>query len=148
MPHDELPTRDPQQLGGRAGRGVPAGSGNGGALVGRRALHGSRCLLARAALLTIARRLEGGVALEGRAQVSRALNASALGTDDWRLGIEYFAELGNTRDIPGLSDQAHQIGPVVKIGWTGGYFIQSAVRFGITEGADDAMAKLFVGREF
>ncbi len=91
---------------------------------------------------------EGGVELEGRAQISRALNISALGTDDWRLGVEYFAEFGNSRDIPGLSGQAHQIGPVVKLGWQGGYFIQSAVRFGVTRGADDAMAKLFVGREF
>lgn len=91
---------------------------------------------------------EGGVELEGRAQISRALDVSALGTSDWRLGVEYFAEFGNSRDIPGLSDQAHQIGPVVKIGWDGGYFIQSAVRVGVTRGADDAMAKFFVGREF
>ncbi|MEQ8557413.1 MAG: hypothetical protein RIB03_03770 [Henriciella sp.] len=91
---------------------------------------------------------EGGVDLEVRGQISRALEVSALGTHDWRLGVEVFSELGNSRDIPGFNEQAHQIGPVVKVGWDNGVFIQSAVRVGITDGADDSMAKLFVGREF
>lgn len=91
---------------------------------------------------------EGGIGLEARAQVSRALAMSALGSDDWRLGVELFSEFGNSRDIPGFNDQAHQIGPVVKIGWENGVYVQSAVRVGVTDGSDDAMAKLFIGREF
>lgn len=91
---------------------------------------------------------EGGVELELRSQVSRAVEMTALGTDDWRFGVELFSELGNTRDIPGFDDQAHQVGPVVKIGWANGVYLQSAIRAGITDGADDSMAKLFIGREF
>ena len=91
---------------------------------------------------------EGGVSLEARGQVSRAVDLNALGSDRWRLGVEVFSEFGNTRDIPGIDDQAHQIGPVVKVSWDNGVYLQSAVRFGVTEGADDSMAKLFLGREF
>ena len=91
---------------------------------------------------------QGGVDLETRFQVSRAFPLEALGTDDWRLGVEAFSEFGNSRDIPGFEDQAHQIGPVMKAGWENGVYLQTAVRVGVTDGADDTMAKLFIGREF
>lgn len=90
----------------------------------------------------------GGAELEARAQLSRAIAITALASDDWRLGLEWFGEFGNSRDIPGLEEQAHQVGPVVKVSWDNGVYVQSAVRAGITDGADDVMAKLFVGREF
>jgi len=89
-----------------------------------------------------------GVSLETRAQITRALSLSALNATKWRLGLDMFSELGNSRDIPRFRVQAHQIGPVVKVSWNNGFYLQSAVRFGLTPGADDAMAKLFVGREF
>lgn len=91
---------------------------------------------------------QGGVELEVRGQISRAVDLSALGSDDWRLGLEVFSELGNSRDLPGFDDQAHQVGPMVKISWDNGLFLQSAVRAGVTGGADDGMVKLFIGREF
>ncbi|MGB3625528.1 MAG: hypothetical protein WA989_06865 [Henriciella sp.] len=91
---------------------------------------------------------QGGVGLQARAQVFRALAMSALASDDWSLGVELFSEFGNSRDIPGFDEQAHQIGPVVKVGWDSGIYLQSAIRVGVTDGADDAMAKLFLGREF
>lgn len=91
---------------------------------------------------------EGGVSLEARGQLSRALQFSALGTSDWRLGVEIFSELGNSRNIPGFDAQAHQAGPVVKLEWENGLYLQTAVRVGVTDGADDTMAKIFLGREF
>lgn len=91
---------------------------------------------------------EEGLALQTRAQLSRALNFSALSSDDWRLGVELFSELGSTEDIPSFRDQAHQVGPVVKVSWENGFYLQTAVRVGLTEGSDDAMAKLFIGQEF
>ncbi len=91
---------------------------------------------------------EGGVELETRAQISRAIDVRALGSDDWRIGVEAFSEFGNSRDIPDFDDQAHQIGPVVKVGWANGVYLQTAFRAGITDGADDSMFKLFLGREF
>lgn len=93
-------------------------------------------------------RSEGGASLESRLQLSRAVAVDAFATQDWRLGVELFSEYGNTRDIPGLDDQAHQFGPVLKASWDNGVYLQSAVRVGLTGGADDAMAKLFIGREF
>lgn len=91
---------------------------------------------------------EGGVAIEVRGQLSRKVDFTGLGTDNWRLGAELFSEFGNTRDFPGIDDQAHQIGPVVKASWGNGVYIQSAVRFGLTGSSDDAMTKFFIGREF
>ena len=91
---------------------------------------------------------EGGVSLEARWQLTRALGVQALGSDNWRFGVDVFSEIGNTRDIPGLDDQAHQVGPVLKVGWGNGVFIQTSLRVGVTDGADDSMAKFFIGREF
>lgn len=91
---------------------------------------------------------QGGVFLEARGQLSRGLQASALGSEDWRAGVEIFSEFGNTRDIPGFDEQAHQIGAVVKVSWENGIYAQSAVRTGLSDGSDDTMLKLFVGREF
>lgn len=65
-----------------------------------------------------------------------------------RLGLELFSEWGNSRDLGGFDEQAHQVGPVAKLSWSGGAYLQTAVRFGLTEASDDAMFKLFVGREF
>lgn len=91
---------------------------------------------------------EGGVNLESRLQLTRGLDFAALNSEDWRIGAELFSEYGNTRDIPGVDQQAHQIGPVVKVSWDNGIYVQSAVRFGLTDGSDDSMFKLFIGREF
>ena len=90
----------------------------------------------------------GGVNLESRLQLTRALDFAALNSEDWRIGAELFSEYGDTRDIPEFDQQAHQIGPVVKVSWDNGVYVQSAVRFGITDGSDDSMFKLFIGREF
>jgi hypothetical protein len=89
---------------------------------------------------------EGGVALETRAQLSRAV--ARFDPVETRFGIELFSEYGNTRDLADLTDQAHQLGPVVKVEWGEGYYAQVGARFGLTDASDDAMVKLFVGREF
>lgn len=90
----------------------------------------------------------GGVDLESRLQVTRALPAQGFAGASWRFGAELFSEYGNSRDLPGLDGQAHQLGPVIKADWDNGVYIQLGVRTGLTEGADDAMAKIFVGRDF
>ncbi|KCZ93049.1 hypothetical protein HHI_10189 [Hyphomonas hirschiana VP5] len=91
---------------------------------------------------------DGGTALATRAQLTRALGVNVLGSDNWRFGLEAFSEYGTTRDMPGFEDQAHQIGPVLKVEWESGVYLQTAVRSGITRGADDRMIKLFIGRAF
>jgi hypothetical protein len=89
---------------------------------------------------------EGGVALESRAQVTRAIPLPPF--SQGRLGLELLSEYGTTRDVLALEDQAHQVGPVLKAEWGDGLYLQSAVRFGLTEATDDMMFKLFFGREF
>lgn len=91
---------------------------------------------------------EGGAELETRFQLTRGMPAPFLGASRWRLGAEILSEYGNTRDFAALDDQAHQVGPVVKFEWDNGVYLQSSVRFGLTDAADDVMGKVFVGREF
>jgi hypothetical protein len=90
----------------------------------------------------------GGADLGTRFQLTRGLDGRAFGSEKWRLGAELFSEYGDTRDLAAFEDQAHQLGPVVKAEWKNGIYLQSAVRFGLTDGSDDAMFKVFVGREF
>lgn len=91
---------------------------------------------------------QGGAELQTRWQITRAINLNAFGTERWRLGLETFNEFGNTRDIPDFEDQAHQIGPVIKASWDNNIYIQASLRAGVTDGADDAMMKFFIGRDF
>lgn len=91
---------------------------------------------------------EEGVGLETRLQLSRATRLNWLASTNWRVGGELFSEYGNTRDIPGLQDQAHQAGPILKTSWDNGVYLQAGLRRGLTRGADDWMGKLFIGREF
>lgn len=90
---------------------------------------------------------EGGIELESRLQLTRGVPVGWLGSNNWRLGGELFSEYGNTRDLPRFSEQAHQVGPVIKAEWSNGISLQSAVRFGATDGADDVMAKIFIAKE-
>lgn len=90
----------------------------------------------------------GGVDLESRFQLSRAVRMEALGTDKWRFGGELFSEFGISSDLLPLEEQAHQAGPVVKAEWANGVYLQAAVRAGLTDGSDDLMGKIFIGREF
>ncbi|PKP82730.1 MAG: hypothetical protein CVT79_04640 [Alphaproteobacteria bacterium HGW-Alphaproteobacteria-18] len=89
---------------------------------------------------------EEGVGLETRLQLSRAVDLTWLGTPDWRFGGEMFSEYGITDNIRGFKDQAHQAGPVFKAEWGNGIYLQTALRAGLTDGADDWMAKIFIGR--
>lgn len=91
---------------------------------------------------------ESGVDLESRLQMTRSLPGAAFAGGTWRLGAELFSEYGNSRDIPGLDQQAHQFGPVIKAEWDNGVYIQAGARVGLTEGADNTMMKVFLGREF
>lgn len=86
--------------------------------------------------------------LQSRFQVTRTVPLTLFGTQSWRMGAEWFSEYGNTEDLFGFHDQAHQVGPVVKAGWRNGVYLQAGVRAAITYGSDDQMVKIFLGREF
>ncbi len=89
-----------------------------------------------------------GADLESRVQLTRSLPVTFATSPQLRLGAELFSEYGNSRDLPGLDQQAHQIGPVLKVEWDNGLFLNTAVRFGLTRGADDQMVRLLIGRSF
>lgn len=89
-----------------------------------------------------------GAELESRFQLTRALPGEWMGSDKIRFGAELFSEYGNTEDLPGFDQQAHQLGPVFKAEWDNGVYLQTAVRAGLTSGSDDFMGKIFIGREF
>lgn len=89
-----------------------------------------------------------GADLESRFQVTRAASRTLMGSEKWRFGAELFSEYGNTLDLQGIDRQAHQFGPVAKVEWGNGVSVQTAVRFGLTEGSDDMMFKLFIGQDF
>lgn len=89
-----------------------------------------------------------GAELESRFQLTRAIPHRSFGAQSWRVGAELFSEYGTTNELASLDAQAHQMGPVVKAEWSNGISLQAAVRAGLTEGSDDLMAKIFIGREF
>jgi hypothetical protein len=88
----------------------------------------------------------GGVFLETRAQITRAFPAAE--SIEFRLGAELLSELGNSRDLLELKDQAHQLGPLLNLRWGSGSYLQTAVRFGLTDASDDMTLRLVMGREF
>lgn len=89
-----------------------------------------------------------GVNLGSSFQLTRKLNITQAGSSNWRLGAEMFSKYGTTDDILDLDDQAHQIGPVIDGKWDNGFYLQAALRAGLTEGSDDFMGKVFIGRKF
>lgn len=91
---------------------------------------------------------EDGVSLESRFRLTRKIDTSVFSSTDLRAGVEMFNEFGNSLDIPDFQDQAHQIGPILQASWYNGIFVRTAIRFGVTDGADDVMSNLTVGREF
>lgn len=89
-----------------------------------------------------------GVNLGTSFQLTRKLDIVQAGSSNWRLGGEIFSKYGTTDDILDLDDQAHQIGPVIDGKWDNGFYLQAAVRAGLTTGSDDFMGKVFIGRKF
>ena len=89
-----------------------------------------------------------GAELESRLQVSRGMPVSFFGAKSFRVGGELFSKYGNTEDLLGFEQQAHQAGPIVKAEWGNGVYVQVGLRAGLTDGSDDLMTKFFIGREF
>ncbi len=85
---------------------------------------------------------ESGVILQTRAALIR------------KLGPKYSAELqminiyGPTSDIPGFDEQNHTLGPVLNVRLTGHLALQASAIFGISDAADDAVFRLFLGYRF
>lgn len=62
-------------------------------------------------------------------------------------GIEYYADLGNLKNMTGFQSQSHQIGPVIQ-GKIGHVKYDTGFLFGVSDEAPDTTAKLNVEYEF
>jgi hypothetical protein len=69
-----------------------------------------------------------GVGLQKRLQLKRALPGAAFAGGSWRFGAEHFSECGNSRDIPGLDQQARQFWPVLKAAWDNSVCLEAGAR--------------------
>ncbi len=88
-----------------------------------------------------------GVALEFRNQVTKVVAAPDF-LKKLRVGIEMFNDFGRLRDTRGFDSQDHQIGPVIKGYLDNGFYFQTGYRAGLSDGSNDHLVKLFIGKSF
>jgi hypothetical protein len=79
-----------------------------------------------------------GLLAEWRSQVTYKM------TDNVRLGLDLFHDLGNLSEQAGYSAQEHALGPVVKAKLGGGYSFEAAFRHGVSLAApNDTLTLIF-----
>lgn len=83
-----------------------------------------------------------GIALGTRAHFLRRLRSGASA------GLEMFSSYGTTERFASLSDQSHQLGPVVSGPVGDRWSFLGSLLFGITNGAADRNIRLWIGRSF
>lgn len=92
---------------------------------------------------------QSGWQLEFRNQITKKLDLfNEYDLASFRLGVEMFNDFGRLNDLSGYAQQDHQIGPVVKIGFENGAYLQTSYRIGASRDSADHSFKLFVGRYF
>lgn len=73
-----------------------------------------------------------GFLIEPRFQVTRSI------ADNWRLGLESFHDMNDTRGLGSFDEQEHQLGPILKGKLDGGkWSLAFSWLFGISDSADD-----------
>lgn len=85
---------------------------------------------------------DGGLLAEWRSQVTYGV------TNDLRLGLDFFHDLGNLEEQSGYSAQEHAAGPVVKAKLGGGYSIEAAYRTALSAAAPDHSATFILTRSW
>ncbi len=92
---------------------------------------------------------EPGALLELRSQVTKAIPQTSIDyIKELRLGVEMFNDFGKLRELNGYDSGEHQFGPVMKMKFSDGNYIQAGYRAGISEASADHLVKVFIGREF
>jgi hypothetical protein len=85
---------------------------------------------------------DGGLIAEWRTQVTYGV------TEDVRLGLDFFHDLGNLEEQSGYSSQEHAAGPVLKAKFGGGYSIEAAYRIGLSDAAPDQSGTFILTRSW
>lgn len=88
-----------------------------------------------------------GVSLELRHQLTTKTAAPEFATT-MRYGVEMFNDFGNLSRQSGYSNQDHQIGPVLKMGFRNGLSIETGYRLGVSNAARDHIFKFSLAKNF
>lgn len=91
---------------------------------------------------------ESGIKLELRHQVTHKWALDTVWFDYVRLGAEMFNDFAALNDLHGYETQDHQLGPVAKLHFRNGSYLQAGYRTGIARDVTDHAFKLFVGTNF
>lgn len=98
---------------------------------------------------TIGAEQQSSFAFESRTALMRSMGVNPDGVvKSWQLGIESFNDVGRFNALHGYSEQDHQFGPVVNVGFARGINIHTGYRVGISKGATDHNYKLFTSVPF
>lgn len=90
-----------------------------------------------------------GIMLELRNQITHKTEfTNDYGISYIRLGAEMFNDFGRLNELSGYSNQEHQFGPVTKISFDNGAYVQAGYRAGISQDSADHLFKIFIGRNF
>ena len=94
---------------------------------------------------------ESGVALELRTQLVKEIYRSQ-NEHDWlqkvQFGGEMFNDFGSLKEQSDFNSHDHQLGPVLKLDFPDGRFMQIGYRFGVSDASPDHLFKVFVGYDF
>lgn len=92
---------------------------------------------------------QSGIMLELRNQITYKMETdNDYAMQYIRLGAEMFNDFGRLNDLSGYDDQEHQIGPVAKLSFDNGAYMQIGYRAGISQDSADHLFKLFIGKNF
>lgn len=83
-----------------------------------------------------------GVFLQSRFRLNRGFSGGR------NAGIEVFDSYGSADNFGSFNDQNHRAGPYVSLPLTGGWSVQAGALFGLSGGAADQEARLWLGRAF
>lgn len=85
---------------------------------------------------------EDGVFLEARTALIRRIAGGHS------LQVQSFSQLGSTANLPGFDGQNHALGPLVSYRLSSHWSLDASALFGISDAADDAVFRLFLGYRF
>jgi hypothetical protein len=91
---------------------------------------------------------QSGWFIELRNQVTAPLPYTLGGIATTRAGLEMFNDFGRINEINSFNTLDHQLGPVAKVDFDNGYYLQTGYRAGLTRSSANHIFKLYVGKDF
>lgn len=90
----------------------------------------------------------GGLMLEISHQIAKTIALEHPYARSLRLGLQLFNDFGRLNETGSQSRQEHHFGPVAKVSFNQGYFLQTGIRYVEAEDSRYSTVKLFLGRKF